>query len=155
MMQVYQDWRVICPARKEKDAHCRMESAVPDPNTGQTVVTLGIATELDKDKKASKVLVISVPLGVSLPPGLGLKLGSDTKAYAYRTCIESGCVAVVPSSDALERSIGEAGDTAVVVAGGGDQPVSVPFSTKGYADARKAYKNYEAKRTSWWWRLWS
>ena len=153
-MQAYQDWRLICPARKEKDGHCRLESTVSDQQSGQTVANLSIVTEIDKDKKSSKVLIVSVPLGVSLPPGLGLKFGSDTKTYPYRTCVDGGCAAVVPDNDALEQSIADASDTALVVAGGNDQAVQVPFSTKGFVEARKAYKNFEAKRSGWWWRLW-
>ena len=153
-VQVFQDWRVMCPARKEKDKHCTLVSDVADPQTGQAVASLSIVTELDKDKKSSKVLVVNVPLGVALEPGLGLKLGSDTKSAAYKTCVEGGCVAVLPDTDDIEKSISETTDTAIVVAGLDNKSVAVPFSTKGFADARKAYKNFEAKRANLWWRLW-
>jgi invasion protein IalB len=153
-VQAYQDWRVICPARKEKDSHCRLESVVTDQQSGQTIASLSFVTEIDKDKKQSKVLIASVPLGVGLQPGLGLKIGGDTKTYAYRACLQAGCAAVIPVTDGLEQSIADAADTALVVAGDNDQAVSVPFSTKGYAEARRAYKNFEAKRSALWWRLW-
>jgi len=153
-VQVYQDWRVICPARKDKDKHCTLVSDVADPQTGQAVASLSIVTEVDKDKKSSKVVVVNVPLGVALEPGLGLKLGGDTKSAAYKTCVEGGCVAVLPDSDELEKSISDTTDTSIVVAGLDNKSVAVPFSTKGFADARKAYKNSEAKRANLWWRLW-
>lgn len=155
-MQVFQDWRLICPARKEHDAHCRLASDIPDPTTGQAVASLSIITEVDQSKKTtSKILVVNVPLGVLLEPGIGLRLGGDTKAYPYKTCLEGGCVAFIPSNDELEDSIIDASDTAFVVASGGGQTVPLPFSTKGLADARRAMRNFEARRSSWWWRLWS
>jgi invasion protein IalB len=153
-VQVYQDWRVICPARKEKDKHCTLVSDVPDPQSGQAIASLSIMTEVDKDKKESKVLVVNVPLGVSLEPGLGIKLGSDTKSAAYKTCLQGGCVAVLPDTDDIEKTIGETSDASIVVAGLDNKSVAVPFSTKGFVDARKAYKNFEAKRANLWWRLW-
>jgi invasion protein IalB len=154
-MQVYQDWRLICPARKEKDAHCRLASDIPDPSSGQAVASLAIVNEVGKDKKVTKVLLVTVPLGIALDPGLGLKLGSDTKTFAYKTCLEGGCVAVVPSDEALEKMIADTNDATLAVARLDGKTVGLPFSTKGFADARKAYKNFEAKRSSWWWRLWS
>ena len=86
-MQVYQDWRLACPARKEKDAHCRLTSEIPDPSSGQAVASLSFVSEVDKDKKTSKLFVITVPLGVALDPGVGVKFGDDTKTYAYKTCL--------------------------------------------------------------------
>jgi invasion protein IalB len=155
VMQVFQDWRVICPARKEKDAHCSLSSEIPDPTSGQTVAGLRIITEVDATKKTtSQVMMVNVPLGVSLEPGIGLRIGGDVKAYPYKTCLEGGCVAVVPVTDELQDSIVDANDAALVVAGGGGQTVPLPFSTKGLADARRALRTFEAKRSSWWWRLW-
>jgi invasion protein IalB len=154
-MQVYQDWRLICPARSEKDGHCRMTQDVVDSQSGQSVASVSIVNEVGKDKKVSKVLVVNVPLGVLLDPGVGLKLGNDTKTYPYKTCLEGGCVAVVPADDALESMIADTSDASINVARLDNKVVPLPFSTKGFAEARKAYKNFEAKRSSWWWRLWS
>lgn len=154
-MQVYQDWRLICPARKEKDAHCRITQDVVDSNSGQAVASLSIVSEVNKDKKTTKVMVVNVPLGVAIEPGLGLKVGGETKTAAYRTCLDGGCVAVLPDDEALEKSIANTSDASLNVGRLDGKTVSLPFSTKGFADARKAYKTFEAKRSSWFWRLWS
>jgi len=155
-MIVYQDWRLACPARKDKDANCRMTQDVVDSKSGQSVASLVLFKETAKDtKKETTVLAINVPLGVSLEPGVGLKFGNDTKSYAYKTCLEGGCVATVPADEALEKSIAGTDDASITVARLDGKSVQLPFSTKGFADARKAFKNFEAKRSSWWWRLWS
>ena len=152
---VYQDWRLICPARKEKDVNCRMTQDIVDSKSGQAIASLVLFKEVAKDKKESTVLGINVPLGVLLDPGVGLKFGNDVKTYAYKTCLEGGCLAVVPADAALEKSMTGTDDAAVNVARLDGKTVQLPFSTKGYADARKAFKNFDAKRSSWWWRLWS
>jgi hypothetical protein len=36
-----------------------------------------------------------------------------------------------------------------------NKPVGLPFSLNGFDEANSAFSNNEAKRTSWWWRLWS
>lgn len=154
-VQVYQDWRLICPARKEKDTHCSLTQEVVDSNSGQAIASISFAKQIDKDKKESKILVVSVPLGVAIEPGIGLKFGNDTKTFAYKTCVQTGCVAVLPSDEAIEKTLTETSDANITVARLDGKTVALPFSTKGLADARKAYKSFEAKRSSWWWRLWS
>jgi invasion protein IalB len=155
-MLVYQDWRLACPAMKDKDANCRITQDIVDSKTGQQVASLVLFNEVSKDKKqSSKVLAVNVPLGVLLEPGLGLKTGNDTKSYPYKTCLEGGCLATIPSDEALEKSIAETSDASISVARLDGKTVQLPFSTKGFADARKAYKKFEAKRSSWFWRLWS
>lgn len=154
-MMVYNDWRLICPARKDKDANCRMTQDVVDSKTGQAIASLVVYKETDKDKKTTTLLAVNVPLGVALEPGVGLKFGNDMKSYQYKTCLEAGCVATVAYDEALEKSITGTEDAAITVARLDGKSVALPFSTKGFAEARKAYKNFDAKRSSWWWRLWS
>lgn len=154
-MMVYDDWRLVCPARKEKEANCRMSQDIVEPKTGQTIASLVVLKELDKDKKESTVMAVSVPLNVLLEPGVGLKFGNDMKTYQYKTCLEGGCVATIPYDEALEKSISSTSDASLTVARLDSKSVQLPFSTKGFVEARKAFKNFEAKRSSWWWRLWS
>jgi len=155
-MMVYDDWRLICPARKDKDANCRMSQDIVDSKAGQSIASLVLLKELSKDKKTeSTVLAVNVPLNVLLDPGIGLKFGNDNKTYPFKTCLEGGCVAMVPVDDQLEKTIAGTSDAAISVARLDGKTVQLPFSTKGFAEARKAYKSFDAKRSSWWWRLWS
>jgi invasion protein IalB len=154
-MMVYDDWRLICPARKDKDGNCRMSQDIVDSKSGQSIASLVLVKEVGKDKKESTVLAVNVPLNVLLEPGIGLKFGNDSKAYQYKTCLEGGCVAMVPVDEQLEKTIAGTSDAAVSVARLDGKTVQLPFSTKGFAEARKAYKTFDAKRSSWWWRLWS
>jgi invasion protein IalB len=154
-MTVYQDWRLVCPARTEKDGSCRITQEIVDSKAGQQIASLVVFKEIGKDKKESTVLAVDVPLNILLEPGLGLKLGNDLKTYQYKTCTEGGCVALIPADDQLIASLGSADTAALVVARLDGKSVDVPFSTKGFVKARKAFVNFDAKRTSWWWRLWS
>jgi len=154
-ISAFDDWRLICPAMKEKDASCRMTQDVIDSKSGQSIASLVVLKEVDKDKKESTVLAVNVPLNVLLEPGLGLKFGNEIKTYQYKTCTEGGCVAVVPYDDSIQASLSAAGDSSISVARLDGKTIELPFSTKGFVDARKAFEHFDAKRSSWWWRLWS
>jgi len=151
-MAFYNDWRLICPADKEQKASCGMTSDVVDPRSGTKLAQLALGSQ---PGKTSEELVISVPLTVLIPPGVGLQIGSDTKTYPYQTCIATGCVSVVPVDDKLLKSLDSASSLAIVVTAQNGRSVSLPVSVKGYGDARKVFNNTEAKRHSWWRRLWS
>lgn len=160
-MTVYKDWRLTCPSTDEKDATCRLSQDVVDNQSGQGVASVVYFKEVEKDKdgkpkKGSNVLAVTVPLNVLLPPGLGLKLGADdVKTYQYKTCTQAGCVAVVPvDKDMLETFLG-AQVAQITVVGQNGKPVQLPFSMKGLKKAYAAYRDGEARHSSWWWRLWS
>jgi invasion protein IalB len=105
--------------------------------------------------KTSEEMVVSVPLTVLIQPGIGLQVGNDTKTYPYMTCIASGCVTMITMDDKVLGSLNTASSMALVVTAQNGRTVSLPVSVKGYSDARKALNNIEARRHSWWRRLWS
>ncbi len=155
-MNIYQDWRLLCPSTKEKDATCRLSQDIVDTQSGQQIASLVYLKQVEKDKEGSMVLVITVPLNVLLEPGLGLKLGADDmKVFQYKTCTPSGCMAVIPVDADMQKTIEGAQVAEIAVAGRDGKPVPLQFSTKGFTEAYKAYVNNEARHSSWWWRLWS
>jgi len=151
-MAFYNDWRLVCPADKEEKAACGMTADVVDPRSGTRLAQLALGSQ---PGKTDEELVISVPLTVLVQPGVGLQIGSDTKTYPYQTCVATGCVRIVKVDDALLKSLDGASSAALVVTAQNGRSVSLPVSVKGYSDARKAFNNIEARRHSWWRRLWS
>ena len=100
-----------------------------------------------------------MPLGVALEPGVGLSLGNEEpmRTAKYRTCTQQGCIADLPIDDKLQavaRMPARMGR--LLFAGANDnKPIAIPLSLKGYGAAKRAYNNGEAKRGSWFWRMWS
>lgn len=158
-MGIYQDWRLACPSTTEKDSTCRLSQDVVDPQSGQPVANIAYGKNLDKNNKPeenSMVLIVTVPLNVLLEPGLGLKLGADDiKVYQYQTCTQAGCTAVIPVDKQMQKTFINAQVAEIAVAGRDGKAVPLQFSTKGLSEAYGAYRNNEAKHSSWWWRLWS
>ena len=158
----YDDWRVACPAadigsdNKEAAAaaHCELSTDVIDKSQG-TPNTVGRAT-ITFDKDGKQVVGFVLPFGVALEAGMGLKIGKDpVKVYQYRTCNAIGCIVTTPFDDALSKSLKGTDDVSVMFAGLDGKPVSVPMSFKGYDKSMSEWKSADAKRNSWFWRLWS
>ena len=155
----YDDWRVACPAAVSddpaaKDAHCELSTDVVDKSQGTPSAVARATITTDKDGK--QVLGFVLPFGVALEAGMGLKVGKDpVKVYQYRTCNSIGCIATTPFDDALAASLKNADDVAVMFAGLDGKAVQVPVSFKGYSQSLSAWKSAEARRSSWFWRLWS
>jgi invasion protein IalB len=150
----YDDWRVACPAAETKDVSCELSTDVIDRSQG-TSNTIARAT-ITTDKDGKKMLGFVLPYGVALEPGMGLRVGKDpVKIYQYRTCNTVGCIAIAPFDEALASSLKNADDAAVMFAGLDGKPVAVPMSFKGYQQSLAAWKNLDARRHSWFWRLWS
>jgi invasion protein IalB len=67
-----------------------------------------------------------------------------------------GCFAFVPLDDKLQATFDTAQSMSVVVTvSQNGKSAAIPMSIKGYAEASKAFNKIEARRHSWWRRLWS
>jgi invasion protein IalB len=148
---MYSDWRVACPPAAAKDQNCQMIEEVLDTRTQQPVVRIAIGAE-----KGKQEMIFTVPLGLALQPGMGLILGSDpVRTFPYRTCNSVGCIAVYPLDDKALAGLNTDKDGKVLFAGLDGKPIAVPLSLKGYAQASHAYHGAEARRSNWFWRLFS
>lgn len=148
---VFQDWRVACPTSTDKDASCEIQQDVLDDKSHAELARLSIFRLKDVN-----TMVVTVPYNVLLDPGIGLGLGNATpRLYPFETCNGVGCVVRIAFDDALAKAVGAAPQARILFAGLDGKPVGLPFSLKGYTDALRAFNNTEAKRHSWWRRLWS
>ena len=85
----------------------------------------------------------------------GQKIGADpVKVYPYRTCNSVGCIATAEFDDKTVGALKGASDAQVMFATLDGKPIAEPVSFKGYKKAYSAWRSAEAKRHSWFWRLW-
>ncbi len=148
----YDDWRVACPAAETKDGVCEMSSDIVDPSQNSAIARVSITT----DKDGTALIGFVLPPGVALEAGMGLQIDKDpVKVIQYRTCTQVGCIATAPFDDKLAASLRNAGDAKILFAGLDGKPVGEPLSFKGYRKSYSALKGSEARRHSWFWRLWS
>lgn len=152
-IEVYKDWRLACPGDDDKKGSCALASDVADPSSGTHLAQITIGTETDKP--GQQVLVVTVPLTVLIQPGLGFQVGADTKTVPFATCVPSGCVATVPLDDKMLASMRDAQTMGLMVTAENGRSISLPVSIQGYKTAISTMNWSEARRGSWWRRLWS
>jgi invasion protein IalB len=152
-MTSFDAWRVACPAANQKDASCEMIQDFVDSQSHSQIARIAVG-KLPGGKPAMDITMF---LGVALEPGVGLSVGTD-KAHTvqYRTCTQQGCIADIPIDDKLQASL-DAGKDVKLVFGvvNNDKLIGMPLTLKGYGDAKRTYNREEAKRGSWFWRMWS
>jgi invasion protein IalB len=151
-ISTYEDWRVACPASETKDGVCEMSSDIIDPSQNSPIARVSITT--DKDGKG--LIGFVLPPGVALEAGMGLQIDKEpVKVIQYRTCTQVGCIATTDFDDKMATSLRNAGDAKILFAGLDGKPVGEPLSFKGYRKSYSALKGSDARRQSWFWRLFS
>jgi invasion protein IalB len=143
--RVFGDWKLGCPPRTVAAAECALTQDVMQGGTGVTLVHLQLV-----HKDAERRLLIVVPHGVLLKPGLGLIIGNaPLRVLQYQTCDTVGCIAILPldqtTQDALQAV--DAGRIVVVWRDGKD--VAFPISLRGFAKGASAFGWETFKRHSW------
>ena len=149
---VYDDWRLGCPAMGKSAAlPCELDQDVLDARSRSPLLHLAIG-----QTPSGRVLAITVPHNVLLPPGMALLLGKNpAKAVAYDFCDASGCIAAIPMDAALEKALHDADKGQVTIASLQGKPAGIPFSLRGVKDGLSALDKSAARRGSWWRRLFS
>ncbi|MBV8976643.1 MAG: invasion associated locus B family protein [Alphaproteobacteria bacterium] len=150
-ISVYKDWQLSCPADEDKKGSCVLATTIVDQ--GQRLGQVSIGTEASDLSKHA--MVVNLPLTVLIPPGFGIQIGSDTKSIPYSTCLPSGCVGTFTMDDKVLDELDSASSVGTTVTAPDGRSVTLPISVQGYKEAAKAMRSAEARRRSWWWRLWS
>jgi invasion protein IalB len=148
--------------KEEKDI-CLTHHERLDGNSGMVLVSAAIREVEGQDKKH---LMIMVPLGMALPPGLRTavytkdqwaKVAKNEKIddkelkpvdLKYSLCHASGCTAEVEADAALLDQLKAGGGIMVVAVNAGAQPVGFPVPLDGFSDAfaGKPVDNAEYKK---------
>ena len=142
-ISTYQDWRVTCPPVTEATPSCALAEDV-QRNTGGLLMSLSIL-----DTAPSKPLTITVPHGVLLDPGVGFTIGTEPmRVRPYETCTAAGCFAQVTlDADTLKSMRSNTGGQVTIAVPGSTNPVSLPYSLRGFADGYAALEHANGRRT--------
>jgi invasion protein IalB len=144
----FQDWRVICPALTPTTPNCALTADVMR-DTGGILLTLSMT-----DPAPGSSLSLTVPHGVMLEAGMGFSIGTEpTRVRPYETCTVQGCIALVTvDADTLKSLQSNMGGQVAVApppppTGGAAQPVTIPFSLKGFPEGYAELQRAKARRS--------
>ena len=140
----YSDWIVQCETSPQGKEHCGMGQGIRQQSKdGKQSITVTLEIGFFPKEKTATMLV-SLPLGVNLPPGIQLKIDAGEPITApYQVCSsEKGCLAAVKMDSKLVAAFkrGKEGRLAFAVGG---KPAVIPVSLTGFT---KAYGHIASAR---------
>ena len=131
------DWQLVCkpPPAGAKAEVCALVQSV----TAEDRNNVGLTVYVQKFSNGARVLRVFAPLGVLLPPGLGLKIDNQDVGNApFLRCHSFACYAQVVVDDALIGKL-KAGKQAVFIIFQTEEAgIGIPISLNGLDKAMAA-----------------
>lgn len=130
----FKDWIKECETVKDPEGKeiklCQISQTLTNTEINQPV--LKVAVGYVPGKKEA-VMVITLPLGVILPPGVQLEVGEGKAARVpINTCLPSGCQAGVQLDKEFTTRLKKGKQLAVTFVTPAGKPVKAPISLSGF-----------------------
>lgn len=128
------DWQVVCkaPPPGARSEICALVQSV----TAEDRNNVGLTVYFQTFSNGTRVLRVFAPLGVLLPPGLGLKIDDrDVGNAPFLRCQNFACYAQVVAEDKLVEQL-KSGKTAVFIIFQTEEAgIGIPISLAGFSQA--------------------
>jgi len=128
------DWQIVCkdPPPGAKNEVCALVQSV----TAEDKDNIGLTIYFQKFSNGTRVLRVFAPLGILLPPGLGLKIDDKDVGHApFLRCHTFACYAQVVVEDPLIEQL-KNGKTAIFIIFQAEEAgIGIPISLKGFKEA--------------------
>jgi invasion protein IalB len=132
------DWQIICkrPAGAKNDI-CVLAQEV----TSESNPNIGLSVQFQNNSEGGRVLRVFAPLGILLPPGLGLQIDKENVGHApFVRCQVVGCVAQVPVDADLEKKLLNGTTAWFIVYQTKEAGIGIPVSLEGFPDGIAALR---------------
>lgn len=131
------DWQVVCkpPPPGAKAETCALVQSV----TAEDRNNVGLTVYFQKFSNGTQVLRVFAPVGVLLPPGLGLKIDDKDVGHApFLRCHAFACYAQVVAEEKLIELL-KTGKTAIFIIFQTEEAgIGIPISLAGFTQALAA-----------------
>jgi len=133
----YQDWIYRCePAQDDVPERCFIVQTIKDTESDRDLAQMAIGYVPDQ---TDPVAIISLPLGIYLPPGIGLKVDEgEPVRVPVEVCDGGGCRTGITLKDPLRASMKKGVTALILVQDGSRQSAGLPISLKGFTAALNA-----------------
>lgn len=131
--KIFGDWRVRCNSATGAPAKCQMFQNVVVKDSGQPILqaVVGYIDEVE-----TPVGVITLPLGIYLPPGLTMQVDKgQTYELAFEVCGRKGCRVRFSIDDTLLGTLKRGNAAEIAFFSASRKPIRVPVSLKGFTAA--------------------
>jgi invasion protein IalB len=128
------DWQIVCkdPPPGSKNEVCALVQSV----TAEDKDNIGLTVYFQKFSNGTRVLRVFAPLGILLPPGLGLKIDDKDVGHApFLRCHTFACYAQVVVEEPLIEQL-KNGKTAIFIIFQTEEAgIGIPISLAGFKEA--------------------
>ena len=134
-VEKFEDWFKECEMiTDEKGAQieiCQISQTLLDKETDQPMMKIAVGYVPDKEQP---VAVITLPLGIFLPPGIELQIDGKGKVgrLPFNTCLPSGCQAGVQLDEDFVSRMKQGSQMTVTFGNPQGKGVAAPVSLKGF-----------------------
>jgi invasion protein IalB len=131
------EWQLVCkpPPPGAKAEVCALVQSVTAEDRGN----VGLTVYLQKFSNGTRVLRIFAPVGVLLPPGLGLKIDNvDVGNAPFLRCHTFACYAQVVMDDALLGKLKAGKQALFIIYQTEEAGIGIPISLSGFDKALAA-----------------
>lgn len=135
----YGDWQVVCkdPPPGSKKPVCALVQSV----TAEDRNNVGLTVYFQRFSNGTRVLRVFAPLGVLLPPGLGLKIdGKDVGHAPFLRCHSFACYAQVVVEDKLVSQLSNGKSAVFIIFQTEEAGIGIPISLSGFKDGLASLK---------------
>ena len=128
------DWQVVCkppPAGSAKEVCALVQSVTAEDRSN-----VGLTIYFQKFSNGTRVLRVFAPLGVLLPPGLGLKIDDKDVGHApFLRCHTFACYAQVVVEDPLINQLKTGKQAVFIIFQTEEAGIGIPISLNGFDKA--------------------
>ena len=128
----FADWQVVCrdPPPGSKKRACALVQSV----TAEDRNNVGLTVYFQRFSNGTRVLRVFAPLGVLLPPGLGLKIdGKDVGHAPFLRCHTFACYAQVVVEEPLVEKLSKGKTAIFIIFQTEEAGIGIPISLAGFA----------------------
>lgn len=135
--QIFGSWTLRCSGPASgAHADCMMFQNLVQKAGGQPVLQFGIGMAPPDGRPA---VLVSLPLGIALPPGLTVQIDSGSPAvFPIERCEPDGCRASFKMRDATVQQLSQGRQLRLTFYDGERKPLKVSLSLEGFGAAFKA-----------------
>lgn len=127
--KIFGAWQLYC-----ENGQCRIRQGLANPE--RPGIVYGSEVQYMRGKEGA-YLTLSFPLGIYLPPGIGLKVGDLTRDAPMTVCLPIGCQAIIEIDDELASGLQSAKDYQVRFYTTKGSPNEVTYSLTGFVQAHR------------------
>lgn len=131
------DWQIVCkaPPPGAKNEVCALVQSV----TAEDRNNVGLTVYFQKFSNGTRVLRVFAPLGILLPPGLGLKIDDKDVGHApFLRCHNFACYAQVVMEDKIIDQMKSGKQAIFIIFQAEEAGIGIPISLNGFGKGLEA-----------------